>query len=320
MPISQPSWTKKLKLPWLGAVGSTSDLHLVASFDGDDFRYLMTRSVGPGMPPMVMRWGTEPRNEQTETQWLERIARLGLRAGRTTAVLAPHEYQVLQIDVPAVAESELKSATRWKIKDAVNAPPEDLTIDIMRMGKAGASRMGNQMWVIVSRNELVRLTMLRFTAARLVLEAIDIPEAGLRNLASRQAPAMSAVATLVEFHGEFLFSVCSGGELLTLRRIPGESGDEVSLRVVGEVQRSMDRFERQFPDTPLQGLLVDMGVLTDDYLRVLGSETQIYCEALGLSSALSFSPHEMVNTDLPSSFLPLCGASLRLPASKIAKA
>ena len=82
----------------------------------------------------------------------------------------------------------------------------------------------------------------------------------------------------------------------------------------------MDRFERQFPDTPLQGLLVDVGALTDDYLRVLGSETQVYCEAFGLSSALSFSPHEMVNTDLPSSFLPLCGASLRLPASKITMA
>lgn len=285
---------------------------LAVNFEGPLFRYLLTQVSPVGGARLVQRWGLVPREDRTEAQWLGQIKGLGLGRIPATAMLAPHDYQVLQVDMPTVPDDELKAATRWRIKDMIHVPPEEVTIDLLRPASRTAG--GGQMLVVVARNEVVRQTMLRCQAAGLALSAIDIPETGLRNLASAQVPPPGAVATLLEAGTECWFSVCADGELLTLRRFPGDGEDGVSERTVAEVRRSIDRLERQFPALRLSALLVDMGPWTQDYLGALSAATELPCQALQLSTALRAEALESADLQGDSAFLGLAGVSLREPS------
>jgi hypothetical protein len=49
-------------------------------------------------------------------------------------VLGLSDYQLLQIDAPAVPADEMKAAARWQIKDKVDIPVEELTLDVLAVG------------------------------------------------------------------------------------------------------------------------------------------------------------------------------------------
>lgn len=304
--MARPSWLDRLRLPGRGA--PAPGLGLAVGFEGPLFRYLLTEAPPGGGARRVLRWGLVQREDRSEAQWLDRIKALGLGRVPATAMLAPHDYQVLQVDMPAVPDDELKAATRWRIKDMIHVPPEEVTIDLLRPPGHNA-----QMLVVVARNEVVRQTMLRCRAAGLALSAIDIPETGLRNLASAQVPPPGAVATLLEAGTECWFGLCADTELLALRRFPSDGEDGVSERTVAELRRTLDRLERQFPALRLGALLVDMGAWTPDYLTALSAATELPCQALGLSSALQLEGLGGADLQGDSAFLGLAGLSLREP-------
>lgn len=268
--IRRPGWGRAS-----GGVGQSA----VIGFDEDQFRYLCMQASREGGPRRLLRWGVLAREQQAEAPWLARIRALRLGGGSVTAMLAPHQYQLLTVDLPPVPDEELKAAARWRVKDMISAAPDEVTIDVLRLpGPGGAA--ARQMLVVVAPNEAIRQTMLRCQAAGLALTAIDIPELGLRNLASAQAVGEGAVATLVEAGPECWFGVCERGELLALRRFPHDGESGVSERIVDEVRRSIDRLERQFPELRLSSMLLDMGTWTQDYLAALGAATLLPCQPL----------------------------------------
>jgi hypothetical protein len=55
------------------------------------------------------------------------------RAYRCTTVLGGGEYQFMSVEAPNVPREELKTAMRWRLKDMLDFPVDDATIDVLDM-------------------------------------------------------------------------------------------------------------------------------------------------------------------------------------------
>ena len=99
-------------------------------------------------------------------------------------LLKPGEYQISQIDAPAVPRAEAASAARWKIQEMIDYPLGNATVDAVFIPTAsGAETRHAQMLVVSARNETIAATIQPFNEADIALEAVDIPELAQRNFA-----------------------------------------------------------------------------------------------------------------------------------------
>lgn len=193
-----------------------------------------------------------------EAAVLEKIGReLHAKQFRITTLLAGGEYQVRALDAPEVPDAELKTAVRWRMKDMLDFPIDEATIEVLRIPAEGAGqRVGGQVLAIAARNSVVGARQRLFAASHMALTAIDIPEMAQRNMSALAATPGRGLAMLSFGEDGGLLTVTFEGELYLSRRLDvtlaqlcdddyerkHASFDKVTL----EVQRSLDHFERQF--------------------------------------------------------------------------
>ena len=97
------------------------------TIEAEDIRMVHVRR-SPGGRPEVLVVHTESRLAG-DASVLRNLGRnQGLTQCRCNLLLNPSEYQVLQIELPAVPQEELKEAVRWQIKDLVHLPIETATV------------------------------------------------------------------------------------------------------------------------------------------------------------------------------------------------
>lgn len=259
---------------------------------------------------------------------LKRIAgQYDVRGDALGTLLLAGEYQFLQTDAPDVADrQELKEALRWKIKDQVDFPVDQATLDFFDVQQdATVAGRGRQVFVVVAKNEVLRPKIELFQDARLPLSVIDVPELGMRNIARLFETQLRGLALLnfTPLGGMLIFTF--RGELCAVRRIEItleqlETAKEGRLsdlfdRIALEVQRSIDNFERQFNSITLARLVtVDMpsvpGML--DYLK---GYLSIKVEPLDLAEVIDFpAVPELRETRRQAELMPVIGAALRAAA------
>lgn len=191
---------------------------------------------------------------------------LGLAKYRCTTLLTGQEYQVMQVEAPPVPREELRQAMRWRIKDMVDFPVDSATVDVLEVPVHPSARGARSAFAVAARNDAVRARMGLFEEARLQLDAIDIPEAAQRNIAALYEREGRALALLAFGERGGLLTFTAGGELYAFRRIEvtlgqlndaDESQRQQNLeRVVLELQRSLDSFDRQHHYYPVEKLLL----------------------------------------------------------------
>jgi MSHA biogenesis protein MshI len=195
--------------------------------------------------------------------------RTTLRASRfrCAALLSPGQYQMQLVEAPGVAADELKSAVRWKLKDLLDYPVDQATVDVADVPQDGSgSARTHYVYAVSARNDQIATRMKLFHDARIALSAIDVPEMAQRNIARLFEESGRGLAMLVfgEYGGMLTFT--SGGELymarqtdITLAQLtsPSQSTrDQLLERLVLELQRSLDHFDRQFSYVTLSRLLL----------------------------------------------------------------
>ena len=165
------------------------------------------------------------------------------------------EFQLLQIEAPTVPASELRSATRWRIKDMVDYHIDDATIDLLDIplpeSEAGRS---HSMFAVSARNEVIEACIRKFETAKIPLAAIDIPETAQRNIGTLYEEGERGVAVLYVEENTALLTVNYREELYLSRRVDlglsdlraVESRTETINRLTLELQRTFDHFDRQF--------------------------------------------------------------------------
>jgi MSHA biogenesis protein MshI len=193
---------------------------------------------------------------------------LNLDRFRCATVLAARQYQVQLVDAPAtVPDAEMKSAVRWRLKDALDYPVELATVDAVTIPANGsAADRGRSMYAVSARNEDIEACMNVFALAKIKLEVIEVAEMAQRNLAMLFESDDRAIAMLSFSSDGGLLTFSARGELylsrridITLDQLAGPAGDtreQLFARIALELQRSLDHFDRQFSTIPVARLML----------------------------------------------------------------
>jgi MSHA biogenesis protein MshI len=220
---------------------------------------------------------------------------LGLARRHCTTVLRSGLYQILPVDAPGVPAPEMKAAVRWQLKDLIDFPIEKATIDAIHIPGAASAQSG-KMFAVAARNEAIAATVKPFHDGGLPLEAIDVPELAQRNVAHLLEDPGKGVALLVFAEQDGLLTLTCDGELYQYRRIDvslqalAGAGDErrqqLYERIVLEVQRSLDHFDRQFSHVPVARLVVTAVPGAEDLLAHIRASIDMPVAALDLAQVL----------------------------------
>jgi len=295
---------------------------LVVDLEGA--RVSLAHVVANGGQPVV-EFAEERDWDPAEPKSLERVAReFGVKRFRCTTLLKPQEYSILLVEAPAVKPEELKAAVRWRIKDMLDYHVDDATIDVLDVPvPAGAAQRAHYMYTVAARNDTVRATIERFTAAGVSLAVIDIPDTAQRNIAARlESDERAVVALTFDAHGG-LITVNHAGELYLSRRLDiaaeqlGSDDDDLRARlldrVLVETQRSLDHCERTYPFFTLGRLVIGPGA-GDGLLREhLAANLYLPVETLDLSRILRLPAAADAWTPAQQAkWLKLLGAGLRV--------
>lgn len=212
---------------------------------------------------------------------------------RCTTVLAHGNYQLIQTDAVPGPRDEARNVLRWKLKDQVDFPVETAAIDFLPI--PGENRSA-QLFAALAPEIVVAPLAQSFQAAKIALEAIDLPELSQRNLAALFEQEGRGLATLILDEDEGLLTFTLDGELLVARHVEISSDQLRSAdedrrprlfdRIALDVQRSLDNFDRNFSAVPLSGLVVAPVPGVDGFVDYLRSNLTVEVTPLELSSVL----------------------------------
>ncbi|CAB1367604.1 conserved protein of unknown function [Denitratisoma oestradiolicum] len=217
--------------------------------------------------PQVLAWDAfgETGSRPDVLKRLRSSRRLG-GGDRCTTLLGHGQYQLFQMEAPSVPAEERRDALRWRIKEMVSFPVDQAGIDVLDIpGAPDSGGRAAQVYVVAAGNEVLAPVVQDFQQARLPLVAIDIPELAQRNIATLFEEPNRGLALLVFDATGGCLTFTYQGELYVTRRIEatadelmraGKGSESLHERVLLDVQRSLDNFDRNYSFITLSRLLV----------------------------------------------------------------
>ncbi len=248
---------------------------------------------------------------------------LALARRKASTLMQPGSYQLVQLEAPGVPQEEWREAIRWKLKDVLEYPVDEAICDVLDIPtEQYAPGRPRQCFAVVARRDAVAARVGSLEKAGLDLQAVDIPELALRNVASLIAEENRGIALLGFDESGASLVVCFKGELYASRRIevsPGqlESADpercqQLYERVALEAQRTLDAFDRQYSFMTISRLVLAPWQGMEGLRDVLVANLYVPVEIMDLSSVIDFSRTPALSSpaDQARWLLPL-GAALR---------
>jgi len=307
-------------MKWPFARGMREPGWLVVSLRPGELSFVHGQ-YAPGGESVVDRCGTHAL--EGEYRGIERLANeLGLDRYQCSTLLAPGEYQMLLVEAPNVPRTELKTAIRWRIKDMLEYHVDDATVDVLEVPRnpAGGERL-HSMYAIAARNEVIQACIGRFEAARIPLSVIDIQETSQRNVAALFERDERGLAMLYLGDDQGLLTINFRGELVFARRIEvgkqalasssGNVREEQFQRILLELQRTFDHFDRQFTYVPIAKLMLAPDPEETGLLEFLASNLDVPVERVRLSGAIAFGARAELEPAQEWRLFHLIGAALR---------
>jgi MSHA biogenesis protein MshI len=251
--------------------------------------------LGADRPKLEMFQSYERGRDDTAT--LHRLSKmLGLAQHACTTLLSPGSYQFLQTEAPDVPKEEMREALRWQVKDMVDFPVDQATLDMLEIPQSPSGGSRRMAYVVISRNEQLLPLITHFRQADVGLAAIDIPEMAQRNLAALCELDDRGLALLSFDESGGLLTFTAKGELYMVRRVEvglkqlvsadDERRQQLLDRIGLELQRSLDNFDRQFSFIPVSRLLLAPGPAAVMLQNFLGDYLGMPVDVLDLSSIL----------------------------------
>jgi MSHA biogenesis protein MshI len=274
--------------------------------------------------PTVAFTGTRQESLKENTAVKSMVTNLSMANLHCSLLLAQNEYQLFQIEKPNVPANELKQAISWKLKDMIDYPLEQATIDVIDI-PADPNNTNRQSYVyaIAAKNTLISDYINRLIEfAGSGLEVIDIPELAQRNVAAYLEQEGRGLAMLSINSNGGLLTFTSGGELYHARHIDidtkqmqsedSEKKSNVFERLSLEIQRSLDNFERQFPYITINRLVLSPFMEREDFYDYLKAYLYIQIDRFDLTDVFHFENQEKLgDLAMQASLLPALGAALR---------
>lgn len=283
-----------------------------------------TDATNQDTKPSVAFSGIRQESLKDDNDVKSMTANLSMANLHCSLLLAQNEYQLFQIEKPNVPANELKQAISWKLKDMIDYPIEQATIDLIDIPSDphNANRQ-SYVYAVVAKNELIASYMTRLiTHSNAGLEVIDIPELAQRNVAAYLEQEGRGLAMLSINSNGGLLTFTSGGELYHARQIEldtkqmhsedSEKKSSIFERLSLEVQRSLDNFERQFPYITINRLVLAPFMDREDFYDYLKAYLYIPIDRFDLSEVFTFEEQANIgDLAMQASLLPVLGAALR---------
>lgn len=279
---------------------------LVISWSGQTLSYVLARARADGVTE-VLKFGIERQSGRGAQDMAHQLQHLGLKGYEARVMLLPEQYQLLQIEAPAVPPEELRLAARYQIRELLHTNIDDVTLDVMRVGD-GQEKGPGHLFVVAAPNAVLREVLELGDAMSWRVSVIDIQESAQRNLQNAMAGHEGrASAALVCVEGQpAVLTISANGELFYTRRfelpegslagspesekplVPlgqymtdssGESAspksstatadDDQAKRFLVEVQRSLDLWDRTWVDLPLDSIRAYAGRRSEELSKWL---------------------------------------------------
>lgn len=216
------------------------------------------------------------------------VSQQGLTHARCNVAMATDQYQILLVEPPEVPDEELRSAIRWRLKDLITIPLEQAAIDVFALPEDGTRSKKKMVYVVATHAEKVKSVVALATNSGLRLEAIDIGELAMRNLANElicddNSKRGIAVARIRRGGGSVY--IYRDGDMYLARSFAldykgGLLDDLPEENLALELQRSVDYYERQMGQAPPTVIFVCGENILEDKLGAvlkasLGSQIQL---------------------------------------------
>jgi len=359
-----------MRWPWQR---SRSANQWVLSWSGQVLAYVHAKGLADGTF-QVLSIGMEAQGPDDQAAFVKRLQGLGLKGAQATIMLRSEQYQLLQIDTPAVPPEELRSAARYQVREMLQTHVDDVTIDVMRVGD-GQHKGSGHSFVVAATNQVVKEVLDLASAAGCEVSVIDIQESAQRNLQTaltqRDGTLQRANAALIldDAH-QAVLTIAANEELFYTRRfdlpegflsgtwgqsievaapvdgftpveeyVPSYGGsaspygqdysgssqspfagaggasadDERSQRLVVEIQRSLDVWDRTWSSLPLNGLRVFAGDRSDELAQWLTQQLGQSVTALDVGAL--FAGFDAASPADQALCMPLLGVLLRTEGS-----
>lgn len=273
----------------------TSKFHSVGIEIGVNDFHVSTLQKIKGKVNWVKQYSSSIENWQTTLKTY--VENNNLANTQCNIALSISKYQLLQLDRPAVEETELNQALQWAVKEQLFSDDE-LVIDYFDTPTAASN--ANKLNVIATSKQNVVEIRNGVLKAGLALNIIGVEELATCNLVT---PSDDAIITLKqEEGGQLSLNIVKRNELYFSRRLRGYenlanfSQEELKMGVVDnlslEIQRSMDYFESQLRQAPVKKVYISLDTVHQEALAEFIKQV-IYI------SVEKFIPNVTKNTDMP---------------------
>ena len=242
-----------------------------------------------------------------------------LDRARCAALLNAGEYQCSVVEAPAVPEAELKTAVRWRLQDLIDYPPEEAGVDVLPLPNGGVVGRPATLMAVSARRAKLAECIREFDIAKIDIAAIDIQETAQRNVSALLEEGERALAVLGFTDSGGLLTITARGELhfartidLGLGQLTGPDRTVHFDRVILEVQRSLDHFDRQFGGLPLSRLVLAPFRDVEALRTMLAENLYVPVAVADLGTALDLSAFPaLADPATQGRHLRLLGAALR---------
>ncbi len=222
----------------------------------------------PSSVTFIAADNTERRGQSLKA-WVETQK---LAGAATVVALNAQDYQLFLLESPDVPEDELREAMQWRVKDLITQPLDDLVIDVFPMPEDGLRANRKMAYVVVAPLQELRREVGLIRSAGLRLEALDIVELTVRNVASLMIDAQLmtrgvAIARIEKGSGSVFLYRDNNLYLARNFRLDYTAGisDELPEQALAvELQRSMDYYERQMGQPSPAGVFLFGEHVTND--------------------------------------------------------
>ena len=250
------------------------------------------------------------------------VTKNDLKSQPCNLVLNVDQYNIVQIDKPNMPDSEVKPALRWKLKGMLDYSVEQAVVDGVDVpSDPSLSNRQPLMLAICAKKTVVSAVGNQLVDAGFNLKSVDVHALAQRNIAHLLEHEDRALVMLSILPRGCLITFTAKGELYHARLIELDRDflndrDEIFRnnfdKLVLELQRSLDSFDRQFPFLSLNRMVV-APVPHRDYL-VSGLSTSLYVPVniFNLEDIVELpADQDFSSLEKQAMLLPALGAALR---------
>lgn len=277
---------------------------------------------GLGGKPIVSLAAIEQVPLQETSVLKHFVTKNDLKTFPCNVTLNVDQYQMLQVERPNMPDSEVKPALRWKIKELLDFSIEQAIVDGVDIPVDPAYTNRQQlMLAICARKTTVANVGNHLVDAGFNLKTIDVHALVQRNIAQLLEHEERALVTVSVLPRGCLITFTAKGELYHARLIELDKdflNDRTDLfrtnfdKLVLELQRSLDSFDRQFPYLSLNRMVIAPVANREQLVSGLSTSLYVPVNTFDLEDIVELpADQDFSSLEKQAMLLPALGAALR---------